>query len=74
LSFIGSQLNQVHCDHFESNPADFDKFRDRVNSKENLVYVQGKVNLAKGTVVGSGNQMPGANQKVAVRFLCPIVM
>lgn len=34
------------------------------------MYVQGKVNLAKGTVVGSLNQMPGANQKVAVRFRC----
>lgn len=67
LGFIKKQLTQAHCDHFNSNSDDFDKFRERINSHENLVYVQGKVNLAKGTVVGSSKQIPGTNQKVAVR-------
>jgi hypothetical protein len=45
---------------------DFLAFKDRINSKENLIYVQGAVNNVKGTIIGADNNRHSLSKHEAV--------
>jgi hypothetical protein len=56
LQFIAQEIAKKPgiCTHFTANPADFRTFFDTINGKDNLVFVEGTVNNAKGIAFGGG--------------------
>lgn len=55
------------CAHFANNPDQFVTFREKINAQDNLVWMQRKVNQAKGGVIGKGTGLgKGTSIKTAV--------